>query len=187
MSINREELIEKIRLNLVEIDLNALMSTGFKLSSVLVIIHFTDSIPKTILTKRSSKLTYHSNEISFPGGSFHHEDYTLLNTALRETKEEIGLDFTSNEIAGSLQAVKTLTSNYVIIPYITFQTKIYEPKILSDEVSSILNIPIFELLDSLSNNFSYKNFSNSFLFKYGQEIIWGATARIIKQIRDSLY
>lgn len=180
-------MIEKIRFNLVGIDSNNLMSPSFKLSSVLVIIHFTDSIPRTILTKRSPKLKHHSNEISFPGGTFQYEDLSLLNTALRETKEEIGLDFNIEEIAGSLQAVRTLTSNYVIIPYITFQTQIYEPKILSDEVSSILNIPIFELLDSLSENFSYKNFSNSFLFKYGGEIIWGATARIIKQIRDCLY
>jgi 8-oxo-dGTP pyrophosphatase MutT (NUDIX family) len=187
LNIDKEELIEKIKLNLVEIDLNTLISTGFKLSSVLIIIHFTDSIPKIILTKRSSKLKYHSKEISFPGGSFQPEDPSLLSTALRETKEEIGLSFNTNDIVGSLRAVKTLTSNYLIIPYITFKDEIYEPKILTDEVSSILDIPIFDLLESLSDDFSCRNFSNYFLFEYGKEIIWGATAKIIKQIRDSLY
>jgi hypothetical protein len=94
---------------------------------------------------------------------------------LRETKEEIGLYFTPAQIKGSLKAVRTLTSNFTIIPYITFQERIHKPKMLSDEVSSILNIEIFDLFESLSSNFSYKNFSNSFLFKYDNEIIWGAT------------
>ena len=187
MYLSKKEVIKRIEPNLVNIDYSSLTSIDFKLSSILIIIHFTDSVPKIILTKRSSNLKYHRDEISFPGGSFQVTDSSLLHTALRETKEEIGLFFTPDQIKGSLKAVRTLTSNFTIIPYITFQERIHKPKILSDEVSSILNIEIFDLFDNLSNNFSYKNFSNSFLFKYDNEIIWGATARILKQLRDCFY
>ena len=171
----------------IDPDAQLLKSSGYTLSSVLIIIHFTDYKPKIILTKRSSLLKHHKNEISFPGGTFKETDMSLLNTALRETKEEIGLNIHSNEIVGSFHTVRTLTSNFAIIPFVTFQDNLRKTKILIDEVSEVLDIPIFDLFNSLNNNFNYKNFSDSYAFRYNSEIIWGATARILKQIRDCFY
>jgi hypothetical protein len=88
---------------------------------------------------------------------------------------------------GSFHTVRTLTSNFAIIPFVTFQDSIRKTKILIDEVSEILDIPVFDLFKSLNNNFNYKNFSDSYAFRYNSEIIWGATARILKQIRDCFY
>lgn len=171
----------------IDPDVQLLKSSGYTLSSVLIIIHFTDCKPKIILTKRSSLLKHHKNEISFPGGTFKETDLSLLNTALRETKEEIGLNIHSNEIVGSFHTVRTLTSNFAIIPFVTFQDNLRKTKILIDEVSEVLDIPLFDLFNSLNNNFNYKNFSDSYAFRYNSEIIWGATARILKQIRDCFY
>ena len=171
----------------IDPDVQLLKSSGYTLSSVLIIIHFTDYKPKIILTKRSSLLKHHKNEISFPGGTFKETDLSLLNTALRETKEEIGLNIHSNEIVGSFHTVRTLTSNFAIIPFVTFQDNLRKTKILIDEVSEVLDIPLFDLFNSLNNNFNYKNFSDSYAFIYNSEIIWGATARILKQIRDCFY
>lgn len=171
----------------IDPDVQLLKSSGYTLSSVLIIIHFTDYKPKIILTKRSSLLKHHKNEISFPGGTFKETDLSLLNTALRETKEEIGLNIHSNEIVGSFHTVRTLTSNFAIIPFVTFQDNLRKTKLLIDEVSEVLDIPIFDLFNSLNNNFNYKNFSDSYAFRYNSEIIWGATARILKQIRDCFY
>ncbi|MGI0038041.1 MAG: NUDIX hydrolase, partial [Nitrososphaera sp.] len=70
-------------------------------SAVLVIIHYHHDSPHILLTKRSSLLKMHSGEISFPGGRFVKEDGTLLSTALRETKEEIGITFPPEQIIGS--------------------------------------------------------------------------------------
>lgn len=173
--------------NSMNLDIKLLKSTNYTLSSVLIIIHFTNFKPKIILTKRSSLLKHHKNEISFPGGTFKEADGSLINTAIRETKEEIGLEFTSSDINGCFQIVKTLTSHYIIIPFVTFQDKIKQTSILMDEVSDILDIPVFDLFESLDNNFNYRNFTNSYLFRYNNEIIWGATARILKQIRDCFY
>ena len=83
--------------------------------------------------------------------------------------------------------VKTLTSHYAIIPFITFQNRIRQTNLFIDEVSNILDIPVFDLFESLDSNFNYRNFTNSYLFRYKNEIIWGATARILKQIRDCFY
>ena len=190
MDIDKNQFKEKIIPRLsskIDVDVRLLKSSGYTLSSVLIIIHFTDFKPKIILTKRSSLLKYHKNEISFPGGTFKETDSSLLNTALRETKEEIGLNFHSNEIVGSFPTVRTLTSNFAIIPFVTFQDNIRKTRILIDEVSEILDIPVFDLFKSLNNNFNYKQFSDSYAFRYNSEIIWGATARILKQIRDCFY
>lgn len=190
LDIDKNQFKEKIIPRLsskIDVDVQLLKSSGYTLSSVLIIFHFTDCKPKIILTKRSSLLKYHKNEISFPGGTFKETDSSLLNTALRETKEEIGLNIHSNEILGSFHTVRTLTSNFAIIPFVTFQDSIRKTKILIDEVSEVLDIPVFDLFKGLNNNFNYKNFSNSYAFRYNSEIIWGATARILKQIRDCFY
>ena len=173
--------------NSMNLDIQLLKSTNYTLSSVLIIIHFTNFKPKIILTKRSSHLKHHKNEISFPGGTFKEADGSLINTAIRETKAEIGLEFDSSDINGCFQIVKTLTSHYIIIPFVTFQDKIKQTSLLMDEVSDILDIPVFDLFESLDSNFNYRNFTNSYLFRYNNEIIWGATARILKQIRDCFY
>lgn len=188
LDIDKNQFKEKIipRLSTIDVDVQLLKLSGFTLSSVLIIIHFRDWEPKIILTKRSSLLKYHKNEISFPGGTFKETDSSLLNTALRETKEEIGLNFDSNEILGCFQTVRTLTSNFAIIPFVTFQDSIRKTNLLIDEVSEVFDIPIFDLFKGLSN-FNFKNFSDSYSFRYNSEIIWGATARILKQIRDCFY
>ncbi|MGZ8890031.1 MAG: NUDIX hydrolase, partial [Nitrososphaeraceae archaeon] len=113
MEIDKNQFKEKIIPRLsstINVDVRLLKLSGYTLSSVLIIIHFTDFKPKIILTKRSSLLKYHKNEISFPGGTYKETDSSLINTALRETKEEIGLNFHSNEILGCFQTVSTLTS-----------------------------------------------------------------------------
>jgi 8-oxo-dGTP pyrophosphatase MutT (NUDIX family) len=190
LAINRNQFIKKIIPRLsspLDIDIQLLKYSMCTPSSVLIIIHFTHIIPKIILTKRSSLLKHHKNEISFPGGTFKATDASLINTALRETKEEIGLDFSNNEILGCFQTVRTITSNYAIIPFITFQDTIRQTNLSMSEVSSILDIPVFDLLDALDSNYNYRNFTNSYFFRYNNEIIWGATARILKQIRDCFY
>src|SRR5919198_1393661 len=70
-----------------------------QMASVLLIIHYNYSRPHILLTKRSSALKSHSDEICFPGGKFAKDDKSLYYTAIRETKEEVGLNFTDkNEV-----------------------------------------------------------------------------------------
>ena len=73
---------------------------------VLVIIHYSEIIPHIILTKRSSNLRSHANEISFPGGKYANEDNSLIETAIRETKEEIGIDIMREISLEGLQGLR---------------------------------------------------------------------------------
>ena len=160
-----------------------------RLASVLLIIHYNYGIPYVLFTKRSSSLASHASEICFPGGKFVKDDKALYFTALRETKEEVGLDFKRKDICGSLEAVRTVTSNYIITPYITVQDRIPRPRILLDEVQKILDVPLLDVLNTLTPDKERGKMRSKgrFKFIYNREVIWGATARILKQLYDRLF
>ena len=159
-------------------------------AAVLIIVHLEKNIPHILLTRRSSKLKYHTGEISFPGGQYSQgEDQNLLDTALRETREEVGLSFKPSDILGRLQTVYTLTSNFIIVPFITIQESIPEPRILASEVDCIVDVPLHETLATFEPDVEHYHISQKGVYKftYRQFVIWGATARIFKQLYDRLY
>ncbi|HZD35324.1 MAG TPA: CoA pyrophosphatase [Nitrososphaeraceae archaeon] len=158
----------------------------FSLSSVVVLIHFTKDSPHILLTKRSSNLRSHSGEISFPGGRYTREDKTLLNTALRELGEEIGIKISSEDILGRLDAVKTLTSNFYIVPFVSVLQSIVQPVPFADEVDAVLDLPLISLLSTMNPDTEHVSIDELFKFNYDSYVIWGATARILKQLYDFL-
>lgn len=164
---------------------NALSRTA----AVLIIVHLENNIPHILLTRRSSTLKYHTGEISFPGGQYSREDQNLLDTALRETQEEVGLSFKPDDILGRLQTVYTLTSNFAIVPFITIKEKIPEPQILASEVDCIVDVPLHETLATFEPDVEHYHISQKGVYKFtfGGFVIWGATARIFKQLYDRLY
>ena len=134
-------------------------------------------------------LKNHTGEISFPGGQYSRAiDPSLLDTALRETIEEVGLYFTAQDILGRLRTVYTLTSNFTIVPFITIQKSIPEPKILANEVDCIVDTPLQKMLATFEPDIEHYHISQkgTYKFTYGEFVIWGATARILKQIYDCL-
>jgi 8-oxo-dGTP pyrophosphatase MutT (NUDIX family) len=159
-------------------------------AAVLNIVHLENNIPHILLTRRSSTLKHHTGEISFPGGQYSRgEDQNLLDTALRETREEVGLSFDPEDILGRLQTVYTLTSNFAIVPFITIKEKIPEPQILASEVDCIVDVPLYETLATFEPDVEHYHISQKGVYKftYGGFVIWGATARIFKQLYDRLY
>ncbi|MDP9289465.1 MAG: NUDIX domain-containing protein [Thermoproteota archaeon] len=86
----------------------------------------------------------HKGEIAFPGGGFSKQDKSLCDTATRETREEIGFIIEQKDMLGGLQSVRTLTSNFCIIPFVTLQAKILEPQILINEVQKLIHAPLFD-------------------------------------------
>ena len=156
-------------------------------SAVLVIIHYHKDKPYVFLTRRSSNLRAHRGEISFPGGRYTESDGTLLATALRETEEEIGITFRSSQVAGSLRTVRTMTSNHFIIPFITIVDMLPKYRAAASEVEAIIDAPLFETLTSIEPDTDhYRLARDACKFTYDNNVIWGATARILKQLYDLL-
>ena len=158
-------------------------------SAVLVIIHYhrDSGIPRIILTKRSSNLKMHGGEISFPGGRFAKSDGTLLSTALRETEEEIGMAILPEQVVGSLRAVRTMTSNHFIVPFVTVLGSMPDHRIAQVEVEALIDAPLIETLRTIeSDTEHYRLASDAIKFTYQANTIWGATARIMNQLHDLL-
>ncbi len=156
-------------------------------SSVLVIIHFPEKIPSVILTKRSHFLTNHSGEISFPGGKFSPRDQSILDTAIRETYEEIGIFVNKQNIIGCLRPTYTYTSKILIYPFVALIEKIPDNLKPNMEVEQIINLPVETLINSLSEDVSHSTKEyRMFKFIVDGNLIWGATARILKDLLDMI-
>ena len=115
-------------------------------AAVLIPLVLRGRVWKLVMTKRSRKLKKHGGQISFPGGKFDFIDETLFNTALRETREEIGASLNNIDIFGSLQSHETITG-FRIFPFlgvISSQEKLVKN---SDEVDEIFEVPLTFVLE----------------------------------------
>ena len=142
---------------------------------------------KVILTKRSNNLKQHPGQISFPGGKSEKIDKSLVATELRETKEEIGISEKNVEILGQLPKHVTITS-FKITPFIGRIRMGFSTEIQTSEVSEIFEVPLSYL--SNPRNFRVESVKwkgkKRFFYSipYGPYYIWGATARILKNLAD---
>jgi 8-oxo-dGTP pyrophosphatase MutT (NUDIX family) len=157
-------------------------------SSVLVIIHFPQNTPFILLTKRSHYLKNHAGEISFPGGKFSASlDKSFLDTAIRETYEEINITINKKQVIGCLSPTYTHSSKILIYPFIALEEKISDKLRPNIEVEQIISLPIEKITQCLSED-EYHSNKNYKMFKFiiDNHIIWGATAQILKELIDKL-
>ena len=154
-------------------------------SAVLVGLFESSNGVEAILTRRSQNLTNHRGEISFPGGRLDAGE-SVLQAALRETQEEIGLSPEDVEVVGELNSMATVVSNSHIVPIVgRYRTR---PKLhaVNSEVDRVFSVPLSELVrtDTYSQEhwiFDDREFQINF-FYLDDETIWGATARILFQV-----
>ncbi|MFB5627413.1 MAG: NUDIX hydrolase [Nitrosarchaeum sp.] len=156
-----------------------------KLASILVIIYGKE--PTLVMTEKPTHLKIHAGEISFPGGKFEPNDSDLLETALRETREEIGLGISKNQVLGQLEPVVTLNSGFIILPFVTVLDEITSLS-ANSEVKKIFHIPLEPFLKTMANdpNPTHNKIQEMYTFEYQNKIIWGASARVLKQIVSRL-
>jgi 8-oxo-dGTP pyrophosphatase MutT (NUDIX family) len=140
-----------------------------------------------LFTKRSDQVKYHKGEISFPGGAVDEEDLELINTALREAHEEIGLKKSDVQIIGILDDIVTITG-FIVTPIVGLFPYPYPFKVSEVEIAELIEVPLSSLLREES--FSEKEIIRGgqkevvYAYEYEKHIIWGATARILKQFLD---
>ena len=157
----------------------------YKLAAVLVVIY--GETPTIIMTEKPKSMKFHAGEISFPGGKLDTNDSNLLDTALRETSEEIGLNISKNDVIGQLKPVKTLTTGFLILPFVSMLEEI-PPLVTNSEVEKILHIPLNPFLETVAKDSdpSHNLMNEMYTFEYQNQIVWGASARILKQIENTL-
>jgi 8-oxo-dGTP pyrophosphatase MutT (NUDIX family) len=145
-------------------------------------------MPHLLFIRRSDQVRHHKGEISFPGGSREPRDRTLLQTALRETHEEIGIPSSEIQVLGRLDDAFTL-SRYRVSP---FAGALNEPHPLhaNREVDEIILLPVVRLLDperfSVDTRIHNGEEVSVYTYEVCRRVIWGATARILKQLLDLL-
>ena len=158
---------------------------NYKLASVLVVIYGKD--PIVIMTEKPKNMKFHAGEISFPGGKLDSSDSDLLETALRETREEIGLTISQDQVIGQLEPVVTLNSGFLILPFVSIVDKI--PTLSTNaEVEKIFHIPLESFLKTMAvdPDPAHNIIQEMYTFEYKKQIVWGASARILKQLQNCL-
>jgi 8-oxo-dGTP pyrophosphatase MutT (NUDIX family) len=142
-----------------------------------------------LLTKRTDKVEHHKGQICFPGGAFNYEDLDCQTTALRETEEEIGIEMDAVEVLGELDHMVT-TSNFRICPYVGIIPYPYPFRLSCFEVERLIELPLDYLLkqtELIEAPPTYEGQSVvNLCLDYQGDIIWGATARILKNFIDIL-
>lgn len=157
-------------------------------SAVLLLLLEKDGQYHVVFTRRSDNVEHHKGEISFPGGTVHPDDSDLLDTALREGAEEIGLARDDVMILGGLDDIVTVSTGFVITPYVGIIPYPYPFQINADEVAELILVPLRALMDERCVGASEVTWEGkeitTYHFHYQGDIIWGATARILKEFLD---
>jgi 8-oxo-dGTP pyrophosphatase MutT (NUDIX family) len=154
---------------------SAITGPGLKASAVLIPLFCKQGEYYLLFTERSDEVQSHKGQVCFPGGKHESYDASLLHTALRETEEEIDLKPDDVEVLGELDDIPTFTSNYIISPFVAFIPHPYTFKADRRETRGIFSVPLSFLADDA--NFR----EDAQCYEYEGHVIWGATARILRQ------
>ncbi len=139
-----------------------------------------------LLTRRTDTVLTHKGQISFPGGQREDSDVETVETALRESYEEIGLEPSRVTVLGELDDVFTAVSSFVITPVVGLvEGGIDDLRLAPDEVKSLLMVPVDRLLDSDVHTTETRSLGEQqyriHYYTVGDDVIWGATGRIVYQ------
>jgi 8-oxo-dGTP pyrophosphatase MutT (NUDIX family) len=163
---------------------------GRRLAAVLVPLYRDNGDYGVIFTKRSERMSKHRGQIAFPGGGHEPQDRSLEHTALRESSEEIGLQPDHVRVLGQLDDLLTNNSNYLVRPYVGVIPYPYDFILDHRETDYIIEVPLNFLRENNPVSQVVREHEGrvvqSFFFDYNEHIIWGATAKIIKQFLDLL-
>ena len=147
-----------------------------------------DEEPHAVFTRRRGDLRRHAGEISFPGGRRDPEDTDLRETALREAEEEIGLPRGQVRLLGELTAVSTFVTNYVIHPFVAMIPAGVAWRLSAREVDTVLELPL-EAVRAGRTTTEIERRGMTFetdAYIVEDNVIWGATARIIEHLLERL-
>jgi 8-oxo-dGTP pyrophosphatase MutT (NUDIX family) len=158
-------------------------------AAVLVPLFLDDAgQPSVVLTRRREELRRHAGEISFPGGREDPGDASLCATALREAEEEIGLDPDGVELIGALQPTPTIATNYAVYPFVGLIEPGTAWRPAEAEVAQVLELRLADLRSGYGRRRMLRRgvpFRTD-TYVVGDDLVWGATARMLADLFDRL-
>lgn len=159
----------------------------------IILFHNEENKLSTIVTKRQEYNGSHSGQISFPGGKKELDDNSLLETAIRECHEEIGVHASNFELLKELTPLFVPVSQFLITPYVLYTpNKTFNYLRSEREVASIHELDLLDLYKpeslvridlQINSTFTMKSVPH---FKQGEILIWGATALILNELKELL-
>lgn len=151
-------------------------------SAVLIPIIERDEKLHVLLTKRSENLRHHPGQISFPGGRQEASDKNLIETALRETEEEVGINQSSITVLGKLELQPTI-SGFMVQPIVGIVQNDIKLTLDENEVSEAFEAPLDFILNPTNWKKSYREFNGQtypvYSILYQEKNIWGVTTQIL--------
>jgi 8-oxo-dGTP pyrophosphatase MutT (NUDIX family) len=139
---------------------------------------------RVILTRRPDTMPSHRGDVAFPGGKFHPEvDPTLRDAALRETEEEIGLPRAAIEVVAELDTISTVTSRFLVAPYVGVLGAPPELRADPREVERVFDVALSDLMAEGVHREEHWGTGvltrDVHIFELEDETVWGLTARIL--------
>jgi 8-oxo-dGTP pyrophosphatase MutT (NUDIX family) len=147
-------------------------------SAVLLPLLQRDDGWHVLFIRRSQTVHSHKGQIAFPGGCWEDTDESILHTALRETREELGDTIRPVHLLGSLPSVTTHSTGYIIYPFVGILEEPLDLVPDSREVADVITLPL--------NAFLNPSALEPVEFDIGDLNVWGATARITHQFLTCL-
>lgn len=174
---------------LLELKQQAITQQSYKVAGVMALFYpnQNNETSMALILRKPSK-DVHSGQVSFPGGKTETQDKTYLDTALRETEEEIGISMDKIEIIRSLTEIYIPPSNFLVYPYMGFLTESPTFVVQPTEVAKIIEVPVSHFLDDKVVTVqqvaaSYGTYIETPAFYINNHVIWGATAMMLNEIR----
>jgi 8-oxo-dGTP pyrophosphatase MutT (NUDIX family) len=142
------------------------------------------------LTRRTDRVATHKGQISLPGGAQEPEDASLWETALREAREEIGIDPARVRYLGALSPLFIPASHFNVHPFVAHQDEVSTFRPDPTEVAEVIPLPLRGILEpSIKAHETWtlrgRQVEVSF-YRYQQHVIWGATAMILSEFEALL-
>jgi 8-oxo-dGTP pyrophosphatase MutT (NUDIX family) len=160
-----------------------------KPASVLVPIIGRPEHPTILLTRRSDDLPHHAGQVSFPGGRSEDSDVDAVDTALRETEEEIGLQRHHVEVIGQLDEYITRTG-FVVTPIVGLVKPPFDLTADPVEVADVFEVPLSFVLDRSNHERHSQEWQNKmrhfYVLPHPEQHIWGATAGMLVNLANAL-
>jgi len=189
-SVTNYKMERKIKEILASRVKNCLPGQRLKRAAVLIPLFTKDGEYHILLTKRTDKVEHHKGQISFPGGRHDKKDKNLLATALREAQEEMGIAPRDVKILGELDDFCTVTTDFCVSPFVALISYPYPFQVNPHEIAEVIEAPLSALLKAsqLRQEMWMKDGKPFpvYFYQYQNHTIWGATARILKQLLDLL-